>query len=203
MSQKGLEELKLTGITMMVTRMPIMFLLLSTLLEKMKNKLACKRIAKNKLRNLMLSIKNFRKNLIKMVWFSLESCGGCWRWWLTCNLLGNSEEGINYCQEYLAQVELVEEWDCESVLSTYSTTDNHPSVIRSVSTSVLFVLLWHPPSLILFRLFVYLCLCLYVVLYVLPYIGFQPEKEEVCEESTCFFFQQCCIRYPTAHYSIW
>jgi hypothetical protein len=37
---------------------------------------------------------------------------------------------IEDCQEYLRQTEEREEWDCESILSTYSTLDNHPSIIK-------------------------------------------------------------------------
>jgi hypothetical protein len=34
------------------------------------------------------------------------------------------------CQSYLAAERPVEEWDCESIISTYSTLDNHPSIIK-------------------------------------------------------------------------
>jgi protein LTV1 len=37
---------------------------------------------------------------------------------------------IEECQEYLRDTVQKEEWDCESILSTYSTLDNHPSVIK-------------------------------------------------------------------------
>lgn len=36
---------------------------------------------------------------------------------------------IPHCQEYLRQEKVREEWDCESILSTYSTTDNLPTVL--------------------------------------------------------------------------
>lgn len=43
----------------------------------------------------------------------------------------NLHKEIELCQEYLQEVRIEEEWDCESVLSTYSTLDNHPTVIKS------------------------------------------------------------------------
>jgi len=39
-------------------------------------------------------------------------------------------EDVFHCQAYLREEKILEEWDCESVLSTYSTLDNHPSVIK-------------------------------------------------------------------------
>ena len=38
-------------------------------------------------------------------------------------------------QEYLREEREHEQWDCETILTTYSTLDNHPSVIQ-VSISV-------------------------------------------------------------------
>lgn len=43
---------------------------------------------------------------------------------------------IESCQEYLRDVVEREEWDCESILSTYSTLDNHPALIKTPSRSV-------------------------------------------------------------------
>ena len=40
-----------------------------------------------------------------------------------------SHDELRDCQEYLRETRVEERWDCESVLSTYSTLDNHPSVI--------------------------------------------------------------------------
>ena len=40
------------------------------------------------------------------------------------------DTGIETCQAYLQEVRIEEEWDCESILSTYSTLDNHPTVIK-------------------------------------------------------------------------
>lgn len=37
---------------------------------------------------------------------------------------------IATCQEYLRETRVELEWDCESILSTYSTLDNHPSLIK-------------------------------------------------------------------------
>jgi hypothetical protein len=39
------------------------------------------------------------------------------------------DESLLVCQEYLQQTVEREEFDCESVISSYSTTDNHPSKI--------------------------------------------------------------------------
>jgi protein LTV1 len=47
-------------------------------------------------------------------------------------------EDLMGSQEYLREVKPHENWDCETILSTYSTLDNHPTVIRkakSVSTT--------------------------------------------------------------------
>lgn len=33
-------------------------------------------------------------------------------------------------QEYLREEREQEQWDCETILTTYSTLDNHPSVIQ-------------------------------------------------------------------------
>ena len=38
-------------------------------------------------------------------------------------------EEILHCQEYLRDVRVEEKWDCETILSTYSTLENHPTVI--------------------------------------------------------------------------
>lgn len=40
-----------------------------------------------------------------------------------------SAKEIPICQEYLRQEKVVEQWDCESILSTLSTTDNLPTVL--------------------------------------------------------------------------
>jgi len=40
------------------------------------------------------------------------------------------DTSIETCQEYLKEVREEEEWDCESILSTYSTLDNHPTLIK-------------------------------------------------------------------------
>jgi protein LTV1 len=40
------------------------------------------------------------------------------------------DESVLSSQEYLTEERPVEEWDCESVLSTYSTLDNHPTLIK-------------------------------------------------------------------------
>lgn len=42
----------------------------------------------------------------------------------------NKDTSIETCQEYLKEVRIEEEWDCESILSTYSTLDNHPTLIK-------------------------------------------------------------------------
>ena len=41
-------------------------------------------------------------------------------------------EEILHCQEYLRDVRVDEKWDCETILSTYSTMENHPTVINDV-----------------------------------------------------------------------
>ena len=41
------------------------------------------------------------------------------------------EDDLTTCQEYLAEVRVEEEWDCESILSTYSTLNNHPTLITN------------------------------------------------------------------------
>lgn len=45
------------------------------------------------------------------------------------DLARESEQAIPVCQEYLRQERPREAWDCESVLSTLSTTDNLPTVL--------------------------------------------------------------------------
>jgi protein LTV1 len=42
----------------------------------------------------------------------------------------NKDTSIETCQAYLQEVRIEEEWDCESILSTYSTLDNHPTLIK-------------------------------------------------------------------------
>ena len=39
-------------------------------------------------------------------------------------------KNIETCQEYLREERVQEQWDCETILSTYSTLDNHPSLIK-------------------------------------------------------------------------
>ena len=39
------------------------------------------------------------------------------------------------CQEYLAEEREEEHWDCETILTTYSTLDNHPSIIKDTNNS--------------------------------------------------------------------
>ena len=47
------------------------------------------------------------------------------------------KHGICTCQEYLREghERVREQWDCESIISTYSTLDNHPAVIKDKSSS--------------------------------------------------------------------
>jgi protein LTV1 len=40
---------------------------------------------------------------------------------------------LETCQEYLREVRITEDYDCESIISTYSTLDNHPSLIKEPS----------------------------------------------------------------------
>jgi hypothetical protein len=42
-----------------------------------------------------------------------------------------SAKVIPICQEYLREEKMRETWDCESILSTYSTTDNLPTVLSN------------------------------------------------------------------------
>jgi hypothetical protein len=44
--------------------------------------------------------------------------------------INDKHHEILTCQSYLAAERPVEEWDCESIISTYSTLDNHPSIIK-------------------------------------------------------------------------
>lgn len=37
---------------------------------------------------------------------------------------------LEICQEYLREVKLESEWDCETIISTYSVLENHPTVIQ-------------------------------------------------------------------------
>lgn len=39
------------------------------------------------------------------------------------------------CQAYLAEEREEEQWDCETILTTYSTLDNHPSIIKDTNNS--------------------------------------------------------------------
>ena len=47
---------------------------------------------------------------------------------------GDAHTELETCQQYLKEERVVEQWDCESVLSTYSTLDNHPSLIKDANT---------------------------------------------------------------------
>lgn len=38
------------------------------------------------------------------------------------------------CQEYLRETKPEEQWDCETILTTYSTLDNHPTVIKDTNS---------------------------------------------------------------------
>lgn len=42
----------------------------------------------------------------------------------------HKDTSIETCQAYLQEVRIEDEWDCESILSTYSTLDNHPTLIK-------------------------------------------------------------------------
>ena len=44
--------------------------------------------------------------------------------------INDTHQGILTCQSYLREERPEELWDCESIISTYSTLDNHPSVIK-------------------------------------------------------------------------
>lgn len=46
--------------------------------------------------------------------------------------LNEDHRDIETCQEYLRHENEREEWDCETILSTYSTLDNHPSLIKVI-----------------------------------------------------------------------
>lgn len=46
----------------------------------------------------------------------------------------NKDTSIETCQEYLREVRIDEEWDCETIVSTYSTLDNHPTLIKDTNT---------------------------------------------------------------------
>jgi hypothetical protein len=54
---------------------------------------------------------------------------------LTLAELNNRHDDIRTCQEYLREIREELEWDCESVLSTYSTLDNHPALIKEPGKS--------------------------------------------------------------------
>lgn len=43
------------------------------------------------------------------------------------------DTSIETCQEYLQEVRVDDEWDCETILSTYSTLDNHPTLIKDTN----------------------------------------------------------------------
>ena len=44
------------------------------------------------------------------------------------------DKEIETCQEYLQEIRIDDEWDCETILSTYSTLDNHPTVIKDTNS---------------------------------------------------------------------
>jgi len=44
------------------------------------------------------------------------------------------DKEIETCQEYLQETRIDDEWDCETILSTYSTLDNHPTVIKDTNS---------------------------------------------------------------------
>ena len=48
------------------------------------------------------------------------------------NEINDTHQGILKCQAYLREERPEELWDCESIISTYSTLDNHPSVIKVI-----------------------------------------------------------------------
>lgn len=48
--------------------------------------------------------------------------------------LGETHPELETCQQYLQEEREVERWDCETILSTYSTLDNHPSLIRDTNS---------------------------------------------------------------------
>jgi len=45
----------------------------------------------------------------------------------------NKDTSIESCQEYLREVRIDEEWDCETIVSTYSTLENHPTLIKDTN----------------------------------------------------------------------
>ena len=47
----------------------------------------------------------------------------------------NRHDELIDCQEYLREEKEVADWDCETVLTTYSTLDNHPSLLSGANTS--------------------------------------------------------------------
>lgn len=49
----------------------------------------------------------------------------------TRDVVDDYERGIADCQEYLRDTVEPEEWDCETIISTYSVLDNHPSIIAA------------------------------------------------------------------------
>lgn len=44
------------------------------------------------------------------------------------------DKEIETCQAYLQETRIEDDWDCETILSTYSTLDNHPTVIKDTNT---------------------------------------------------------------------
>jgi protein LTV1 len=42
----------------------------------------------------------------------------------------NDDDELLTCQEYLRETRVEEKWDCETILITYSTLENHPTIIK-------------------------------------------------------------------------
>lgn len=61
---------------------------------------------------------------------------------LLLNVARDEHKEIESCQAYLREEVVREDWDCESILSTYSTLDNHPSLIKVFFTFTLIHLLY-------------------------------------------------------------
>lgn len=52
----------------------------------------------------------------------------------TSNISHEQEDNdLMMSQEYLREERVHEQWDCETILTTYSTLDNHPSIIKVIS----------------------------------------------------------------------
>ena len=47
---------------------------------------------------------------------------------------GETYVELETCQQYLKETRVEEKWDCESILSTYSTLDNHPTKIKDANS---------------------------------------------------------------------